>query len=212
MVIKRIAKWFLRLTERYQSGVLASSELRRLINSGELVIEGIKPSHIQGASIDVLLGYGLKEISTTFGVIDLMRTSETIAEESIPAKSVIINDKRYDYYYLKANHCYLGVLWGNFVMPVDVLGEIEGKSSVGRVFLETTHGNVGFIDPAFKGSIVIELCPEFDTIVYVGSPIAQMKFTRVVGTADPYKGKYLFQKKEKVQGSMYEKNFEQNQI
>ena len=40
--------------------------------------------------------------------------------------------------------------------PDDIVGVVNGKSSLGRLGLQV-HATAGFIDPGFKGTVVLEL-------------------------------------------------------
>ena len=43
-----------------------------------------------------------------------------------------------------------------FLLPDDIAGQLEGKSSLGRLGL-LTHATAGWIDPGFSGHVTLEL-------------------------------------------------------
>ena len=93
--------------------------------------------------------------------------------------------------------------WVN--IPDDIMGKVEGISSVGRLGL-FVHA-AGVIDPGFKGKITLELinCSGRPIDLTDFDRIAQIIFCETKGTADPYNGKY--QNQEKVTGSrLYQEN------
>ena len=81
----------------------------------------------------------------------------------------------------------LGVTEEWIEVPNDMVGIVFGKSSIGRLFLENNYA--GFVDPGFKGNIVLEFTnnsdrplnfKDFDTI-------AQIVFAKVSGKVEkPY--------------------------
>lgn len=84
----------------------------------------------------------------------------------------------------------LGATVEKVSMPHNLLGRVEGKSSLGRLGLQV-HVTAGFIDPGFEGQITLE----FHNILSVpwmlvaGMPICQLSVASVEG-AYGYRGKY----------------------
>lgn len=73
-------------------------------------------------------------------------------------------------------------------LPTDLVGRIEGKSSLARLGL-FVHVTAGFVDPGFNGFITLELyCANPRGIwLYPGMPIAQIAFERLgAHAASPY--------------------------
>jgi dCTP deaminase len=62
-------------------------------------------------------------------------------------------------------------------MPADLVGRVEGKSSLARLGL-FVHVTAGFIDPGFEGHITLELfCANGRGItLYPGMPVCQISF------------------------------------
>ena len=54
------------------------------------------------------------------------------------------------------NEFVLGTTVETVKIPYDLVGRVEGKSSLGRIGL-LTHVTAGFIDPGFEGKITLEL-------------------------------------------------------
>lgn len=85
-------------------------------------------------------------------------------------------------------------------LPADIAGQIQGKSSIGRIGL-FIH-NAGHIDPGFHGQITLELynaSPNPIKLNFVDR-ICQIVFTRTTGSvANSYHGKY--QNQQDVTGS-----------
>lgn len=73
-------------------------------------------------------------------------------------------------------------------LPADIVGRVEGKSSIGRLGL-AVHITAGFIDPGFEGEITLEVAnlAPWSITIRPGMRIAQMAFTRMNSTAKkPY--------------------------
>ena len=80
-------------------------------------------------------------------------------------------------------------------LPLDLVGRVEGRSSLGRLGL-AVHITAGFIDPGFKGRITLEIANHgLNTIKLIsGMRIAQIAFELVQGCTKGYTGKYQGQK------------------
>src|SRR5690606_14400289 len=71
----------------------------------------------------------------------------------------------------------LGHTAERFAMPDDVVGIVNGKSSLGRLGLQV-HATAGFVDPGFSGVIVLELSnvATLPILLRPGMKVAQMVF------------------------------------
>lgn len=95
-----------------------------------------------------------------------------------------------------------------FRFSSEVIGRVEGKSSLGRLGL-LIHATAGFMDPGFEGEVTLEITNVAPVPIklYCGMPIAQMAFDRLDTPAHRvYRGKY--QGQVGPQPSRYYKNFE----
>lgn len=92
---------------------------------------------------------------------------------------------------LYAGQLWLGTTIERFRFGKDLSGQLEGKSSLGRLGLQV-HSTAGFVDPGFNGQITLELsCVHHPGIVlYPGMPIGQISLTEVETVARAYHGKY----------------------
>jgi len=80
-------------------------------------------------------------------------------------------------------------------LPRDIVGQVEGKSSLGRLGL-LVHVTAGVIDSGFEGHITLELVNHspWDIKLHAGMTIAQLCFTRVSPVQTPYAGRYQNQR------------------
>ena len=73
-------------------------------------------------------------------------------------------------------------------VPDDLVGRVEGKSSLGRLGL-LIHSTAGFIDAGFDGHITLELAnvASLPITLYPGMKIGQVSFMQMTTPADkPY--------------------------
>lgn len=103
------------------------------------------------------------------------------------------------------------------IMPFDLVGRVEGKSSLGRIGL-MVHSTAGYIDPGFSGQITLELSNvgRHPIYLYENMPIAQISFMKVSGKVErPYASKGLNSKYQNQFGpteSRYGKNYDIEQM
>jgi len=73
------------------------------------------------------------------------------------------------------------------VMPNDLVGRVDGRSSWGRVGLRI-HATAGFIDPGFAGNITLELDVAGGPVeIREGDSICQVSFHKLFGAVErPY--------------------------
>ncbi len=99
-------------------------------------------------------------------------------------------------------------------LPHDLVGRLEGKSSLGRLGL-LIHSTAGFIDAGFSGHITLELSnvANLPITLYPGMKIGQISFFEMTTPADrPYGSSGLGSKYHGQRGptpSRYNENFPQ---
>lgn len=155
---------------------------------GSDLIEPFQPSSVQPASYDLMLDGVIRVPSqheTPLNSMDLRRHQpsdqmrvETIAKEG---------------FRLEPKECILGSTVEVIKVPSDLSARVEGKSSLGRVFL-AIHVTAGFIDPGFQGQITLEIVNlgPWSVTLWPGMKIAQVSFSQMVAPArNPYGTKDL---------------------
>jgi dCTP deaminase len=106
----------------------------------------------------------------------------------------------------------LGVTKERVALPNDLVGRLEGKSSLGRLGL-LIHSTAGFVDPGFDGHLTLELSnvANLPITVYPQMRIGQISFLRMTGPAEvPYGSSELQSKYQHQRGptpSRYYENF-----
>ena len=82
----------------------------------------------------------------------------------------------------------LGNTYEELQLPDNVVGRLEGKSSLGRLGL-LTHSTAGFIDPGFSGHVTLELSnmATLPVKLWPGMKIGQLCFFKLTSPAEhPY--------------------------
>ena len=82
----------------------------------------------------------------------------------------------------------LGSTVETVTLPNDVVGRVDGKSSLGRLGL-LVHATAGYIDPGWTGKLTLELSnqSQMPIALYYGMRIAQISFIRLTTPVDrPY--------------------------
>lgn len=93
-----------------------------------------------------------------------------------------------DRYLLEPHAFVLASTVERVTIPDDLVGRVEGRSSLGRLGL-FVHVTAGFIDPGFQGHITLELfCAHPNGLwLYPGMPIGQIAFEKMSGPcSEPY--------------------------
>ena len=78
-------------------------------------------------------------------------------------------------------------------MADDILGKLEGKSTLGRLGL-MIHSTAGYVDPGWDGEITLELSnvATLPIVLHPGMRIGQMSFERMSSPSErPYGSKGL---------------------
>ncbi|MEO7397652.1 MAG: dCTP deaminase [Ilumatobacteraceae bacterium] len=161
--------------------ILSDRSLREAIAANRILIEPLDERCIQPSSIDVKVGNLFRVFRNhTTGIIDVKQDLEDLTElVSIPDDGVFM---------LHPGEFVLGSTLERVVVPDDLVGRIEGKSSLGRLGL-LIHSTAGFIDAGFDGHITLELSnvASLPITIYPAMKIGQISFVQMTTRADhPY--------------------------
>jgi dCTP deaminase len=98
-------------------------------------------------------------------------------------------------------------------IPDDLVGRLDGKSSLGRLGL-IVHSTAGFVDPGFKGRLTLELTNilNLPITLYQEMPVSQISFVRLTTPAEkPYGAEgSKYQGQTGPESSRYYLNFRQS--
>lgn len=192
---------------RYSVMVLSDRSLREALAAGRILIEPFDERHIQPSSIDLRIDQLFRVFRNhSRRVIDVKDDLEDLTE--------LIDVGPTDPLILHPGEFLLGSTLERVGLPDNLVGRLEGKSSLGRLGL-LIHSTAGFIDAGFEGHITLELSnvANLPITLYPGMKIGQISFFEMTTPADrPYGSSGLGSKYHGQRGptpSRYNLNFEE---
>ena len=151
---------------------------------GPNCISPFNTAQVEPASYDVRLGQNFKIFERDATVAIDMADPEDIT------KDVHVETGRY--FTLHPGEFALGVTYETIKMPDNLVGRIEGKSSIGRLGL-MIHITAGYIDPGFHGPVTLEMfgVHPLPLLLHPGMLIAQISFHKMSKVPrQSYRGRY----------------------
>lgn len=167
--------------------ILSDRSLREQLDAGRIVIDPLDDSLIQPSSIDVRISNLFRVFRNhSAGVIDVKQDMTGLTELiEMPCNEQGVGDEPF---MLHPGEFVLGSTLERMTVPNDLVGRVEGKSSLGRLGL-LIHSTAGFIDAGFDGHITLELAnvASLPITLYPGMKIGQISFMAMTSPADlPY--------------------------
>ncbi len=188
--------------------ILSDKDIKESLQSGRISVEPLFPNSIQPASVDVHLGADFMIFKTRDQVcIDPQQNIDDMMEKHK------INETTQ--FILHPGQFALGMTYEVIGLGDDIVGHLDGKSSLGRIGL-IVHATAGYIDPGNRLRVTLELhnIAELPIKLYYKMPIGQMTFIPLSSKADvPYGQSELGSKyfgAMEPQASQYYKNFLKN--
>ena len=153
--------------------VLSDRSIREEIEAGRLVIDPFDPKALQPASVDLRLGREFRVFRNyRLSFIDPKQEMRHLTEvELIDEATPFI---------LHPGEFALAVTLERVEVPADLVGRLDGKSSLGRLGL-IVHSTAGFVDPGFKGRLTLELTnvANLPIALYYRMPVSRSEERRV---------------------------------
>ena len=161
--------------------VLSDRTINEELATGRLRIEPLDPADVQPASVDVHLDRVFRVFKVSSRpYIDIRESMDDLTEE------VTIEDDRP--FFIHPGEFVLASTLEVVTLPDDILAQVEGKSSLGRIGL-LIHATAGFVDPGWTGKLTLELSnvAKMPIALYYGMKIGQLSFMRMSTPVDrPY--------------------------
>lgn len=185
--------------------ILSDHTIREQVSAGRIVIDPFDPDSVQPSSVDLRLDSLFRVfVNHHTPVIDVKLPQDELTElrEIKPDQAFMLHPGEF----------VLGSTLERVGVPDDLVGRLEGKSSLGRLGL-LIHSTAGFIDAGFQGHVTLELSnvATLPITLYPGMKIGQISFLRMTTPADnPYGTKGLGSKYNGQRGptpSRYFENF-----
>ncbi|GAB3437744.1 dCTP deaminase [Actinophytocola sediminis] len=161
--------------------LLSDRDLRKELASGRLGIEPFDEEMVQPSSVDVRLDRFFRVFNNTrYTHIDPSQQQDDLTS--------LVESEGEEPFVLHPGEFVLGSTFESVLLPDDLAGRLEGKSSLGRLGL-LTHSTAGFIDPGFEGHITLELSnvANLPITLWPGMKIGQLCLFRLSSAAEhPY--------------------------
>jgi dCTP deaminase len=159
--------------------VLSDRTIKDEIAKGRIIIEPLMPNCIQPASVDLHLDKKLLVFKPQRhpAYIDVRRSLDHLNE-----LVELDEDKAF---FLNPGELVLVSTLESITLPDDIVGRLEGKSSLGRIGL-LIHSTAGYVDPGWQGHLTIELSnvAKLPITLYYKMKIGQISFLRLTSPVD----------------------------
>ncbi len=161
--------------------ILSDHDILKALENKEIFIDPFEERMLQPASVDLHLDKHFLVYNThRCHVIDPKKPIDSLMDE------VEIDEDRP--FVLHPGGFALGMIYETTGVTDDMVGRLEGKSSVGRMGV-LIHVTAGFLDPGNSLKMTLELhnTANMPILLYYKMPIAQMAFERLSSKCDkPY--------------------------
>jgi dCTP deaminase len=169
--------------------VLSDVDLLAALNSGEIIVQPAPDfeSQLGACSLDLRLG-------NEFRVFERTRNAFIDPRGPIDWESFtrVINVPDDEAFVIHPQELVLAATVEEITLPANVLGRLEGRSSLGRIGI-IVHGTAPLFYPGFTGHAVMELgnIGPMPVGLYPGMRICSFTFEKLSSPSSrPYKGKY----------------------
>jgi dCTP deaminase len=185
--------------------ILSDRTIREELDSGRIGIDPLGAGCVQPSSVDLHVDRFFRVFRNhSQRVIDVKENQEELTElvEVVGSDALILHPGEF----------VLGSTVERVRLPDDLVGRLEGKSSLGRLGL-LIHSTAGFVDAGWDGYLTLELSnvANLPITVYPAMKIGQISFLRMTTPADtPYGSSALGSKYQHQRGptpSRYYENF-----
>jgi dCTP deaminase len=190
---------------RLSGMVLSDRSIREALDAGRIVIDPLGEGCVQPSSVDLHVDQYFRIFRNhTSRVIDVREDQEDLTE--------LVDIGTEDPLILHPGEFLLGSTKERVALPDDLVGRLEGKSSLGRLGL-LIHSTAGFVDAGWDGHLTLELSnvANLPITVYPGMKIGQISFLEMTTAAEhPYGSSELGSKYQGQWGptpSRYADNF-----
>ncbi len=169
--------------------ILSDRDIKKALASGRISVDPLFENAIQPASVDLHMDKKFLVFNRKgHTCIDLRKPVENLMEK------VEIGDD--EYFVIHPGEFVLGNIFETTGVGNDIVGRLEGKSSLGRIGL-IIHATAGFLDPGNSLKMTLELSNvgSLPIKLYYKMPIAQMAFEPLSSPAEfAYGDKHLHSK------------------
>ncbi len=161
--------------------VLSDHTIKLELAKGRILVDPCDPDDIQPSSIDLHLGAEFQVFrNSRYPYIDPAREQPGLTE--------LVTASVEEPFVLHPGEFALGTTVERIALPEDIVGRLEGKSSLGRLGL-LIHSTAGYVDPGWDGMLTLELSnvANLPILLVPGMKIGQISFAQMTTAVDrPY--------------------------
>ncbi|MCL4535028.1 MAG: dCTP deaminase [Bacteroidetes bacterium] len=186
--------------------VLSDKTIKEQLDAGRIVIRPFDPACLQPSSVDLHLSSQFRVFrNTRYPYIDVRCNQDGLTE--------LVEVKPDEPFMLHPGEFVLGSTLEWVGLPDDIVGRLEGKSSLGRLGL-IIHSTAGYVDPGWQGRLTLELSnvANLPITLYYGMRIGQISFLRMTTPVEhPYGSAVLgskYQGQEEPTPSRFHEDFQ----
>lgn len=186
--------------------ILSDVSIRKALADGRIVIDPLHESAIQPSSVDLRVDHYFRVFRNhATSLIDPKKNQEDLTE--------LVTVDGDDPFILHPGEFVLASTLERVAVSDDLVGRLEGKSSLGRLGL-LIHTTAGFVDSGFDGYLTLELSnvANLPIALYPEMKIGQISFLQMTTPAEvPYGGRMTGSKYQGQRGptpSRYYLNFD----
>ena len=190
----------------FEAMVLSDRTIREEIDRGRIVIEPLSSDCIQPASVDLHLDKKLLTFKSQRypAYIDVRRNLDHLNE--------LVELEEDNAFFLNPGELVLVSTLESITLPDDIVGRLEGKSSLSRIGL-VIHSTAGYVDPGWQGHLTIQLSniAKLPITLYYKMKIGQISFLKLTSPVDRLYGAAelgsKYQGQTEPTASKYHENF-----
>ncbi len=158
------------------SMVLSDVDIKRYIGSGKIRISPeLPPEQFGSCSVDFRLG-------AEFSIFEHSRHAFIDLREKLAIQEIMrtVDVRPGEPFVLQPHEFVLAITEETLELDDDVLGRLEGRSSLGRIGI-IVHGTAGLFDPGWRGKATLELSNlgRMPVALYPGMRICSFTFEQV---------------------------------
>jgi dCTP deaminase len=161
--------------------ILSDVTIREAIADGRIVIDPMMDGAVQPSSVDLRIDRYFRVFrNDTTPYIDPKRPQEDLTE--------LVEVQDDNAFILHPGEFVLASTLERVGIAIDMVGRLEGKSSLGRLGL-LIHSTAGFVDAGWDGHLTLELSnvANLPIALYPGMKIGQISFLQMTTAAEhPY--------------------------
>ncbi len=150
--------------------ILSDTTMHKRLKQGDLGIDPLMAGAMQPASIDLHLG-------NSFRVFEYSRETciDPLDKITVYTREIVLEEGKC--FILHPGNFTLGTTLERVKIPLDLVGRLDGKSSLGRVGV-IVHATAGHVNPGWDGQLTLELSNvgKLPVKLYYNMAICQISF------------------------------------